>query len=163
MTSNDQETIWSYVRSARADYLKKIVPNYFAPNEICRMIIPEEDVRMNLNRTTSLLKLSNISNEIQNISKTTIIFGAKLYIYLNSCYKYQDFWTGFLDFKKEVSTIVLGTFKIISIDFSDDGTVIAKKFLKYLVSSVGFQFLKSVENEKDEGFSITRNIANIKG
>ena len=161
-TSYDHKTIWSSVRSARADYLEKILPNYDRDNDTCRMLIPEEDVMMNLNKTSRLLKLSNISDEIKNISKSTIIFGAKLYIYLNSCYRYQYYWKVFLDiyFNKEVSTIVLVTFKIISNDLSDDGTIIAKKFIKYLATSFAFQFLNSVENQDS---SIIKNIANVKG
>ena len=165
LASNDTETIWSFVKSARAAYLEKILPNYNLKNDTCRMLIPGEDVMMNLNKTSSLLKLSNISDEIKNISKSTIIFGAKLYIYLNSCYKNQYYWKEFLDtyLNKEISTIVLVTFKIISNDLSDDGKMIAKKFIKYLASSFGFQFLNSVENWENQDSSIIKNIANVKG
>ena len=164
LASNDNESIWSFVKKARADYLEKILPSYIYKNDTCRMIIPGEDVMMNLNKTSSLLKLSNISDEIKNISKSTIIFGAKLYIYLNSCYRYQYYWKVFLDIylNKEASAIVLVTFKIISNDLSDDGTMIAKKFIKYLASSFGFQFLNSVENRENQDSSIIKNIVNVK-
>ena len=111
LDSNDNETIWSFVRSARADYLEKILPNYDRQNDTCRMLIPEEDVMMNLNKTSRLLKLSNISDEIKNISKSTIIFGAKLYIFLNSCYRYQYYWKNFQDtyFNNDVSKYTLNT------------------------------------------------------
>ena len=165
LASNDNESIWSFVKKARADYLEKILPNYDRQNDTCRMIIPEEDVMMNLNKTSSLLKSSNISDEIKNISKSEIIFGAKLYIYLNSCYKYQYYWKVFLDIylNEEASAIVLVTFKIISNDLSDDGTMIAKKFIKYLVSSFGFEFINSVENGENQDYSIIENLGNVKG
>ena len=165
LTYYDHQTIWSIVRSTRAYYLKEIKKDHDERNDNCKKLIPKENIWINLNRTLSLLKLSNVTNDIKNISKSIIVFGAELYIYINSCYKHQHYWEKFKKtiFKKEVSTIVLATFKIISSDLSDDGTMIAKKFVKHLVSTIGFRYIISVENEKNEDFSITRDIANVKG
>ena len=37
--SNDNESIWSFVKKARADYLEKILPNYNLKNDTCRMYV----------------------------------------------------------------------------------------------------------------------------
>ena len=132
MSHLERELTWRHVKSIKAS-------NYKGEEPDCTMLyLSNEDIIGNLNGLSQLLNVSNLSNEVRNVSVSKINEAGEMYIYLNSCPKdvkdSRGFWEVFYIFNlmgKQVSSIILTLIKTITYS-TEDGRNIAKTILQKL-------------------------------
>ena len=74
---------WDNVKQIRADYLWD--KYFFEPYDSCSSFIDDQDIHNNFEKLADILNLSNVTEEVLDISLGKIEHGAKMFLYLNSC------------------------------------------------------------------------------
>ena len=138
------EKVWKNIKELRTNYLKS---NMTKENDTCQVFIQDEHINVIIKEMAELMKLSNASDDIQELEKESIDVAAKMFIYLNSCPDSYDNWK---DYPKifiwfgDISKLVLSMFKVISKSMSVDAKNILLKFLSNSSEKFGFQYLSTL-------------------
>ena len=80
--SLDEKELWEVIKNIRNDYVTKNTHFNCYDGEF----IPKEDQVLNIEKLSKMLKIHNLSEEInKNLTKSTFDNGVKMFVALNSC------------------------------------------------------------------------------
>ena len=105
------------------------------------------------------LKVSNISEEIKNVSLDIINAGGQMFLYLNSCpsIHWQNFYQHIL-YEKPTSAIILTVLDAMKNSNTKGSKLVANKVLGRLADILGFEY-NQFENKR----GWTKSAAKVKG
>ena len=85
----EMDTVWKNIKIIRTNYLNS---NMSKENSVCQVMIQDEHINVIIKEMAESMKLSNNSDEIQELEKEIIDESAKMFIYLHSCPDSYENW-----------------------------------------------------------------------
>ena len=106
------------------------------------LLLNEKDIMKNLHNLSQFLNISDISNEVKNVTSNTFAETGEMFIYLNSCpndvEKAINYWDIFLVLNilgKPIASIILTLLKTINYA-TEDGRKISQSILRDLLNKM---------------------------
>ena len=132
----DKEVIFQKIKAIKtANYNR----NY---SDCSFLFLYEEEIMKNLNNLSQFLNISDVSNEVKNVTSNTLTEAGEMFIYLNSCpndvEKAIVYWDVFFVFNilgKPTASIILTLLKTINYA-TEDGRKIGKSILRDLLNKM---------------------------
>ena len=131
----DQELSWAYIKETRKEFMLKIQNK----NIQCSDFISNNDIFSNHEKISNLMNVTKITDQVYNLPITSINRAAEMFIYLNSCPKYMEFWKDLYKnmlFNGSVVRAVLLNGKILKKSRSSAGKIISSKLRKKLLELI---------------------------
>ena len=144
-TKLDHQSIWEYIRRIRAEYHRM---NPVEPSEGCDGFINQSLIDSNFELLLVNLKVSNVSDQIQELSKEKIDDIGKMFIYLNACPLDLAYFYHHLFLERSNTEIILLLLNSQKKSVRNGLKFAASKILGKVAQRFGFQFNQPSNDQK---------------
>ena len=158
----DPVSLWRHVKAVRSEYRKRNLRDCTETalhSAVEDHFILDEEIEDNYVSLSKQLKVSNVSEEIKNVSLDIINAGGQMFLYLNSCpsIHWQNFYQHIL-YEKPTSAIILTVLDAMKNSNTRGSKLLANKVLGRLADILGFEY-NQFENKREW----TKSTAKVKG
>ena len=155
----DEEIMWGHIKTVRLKYL---ITNMELACE--DGFIPEENIIINLESLSEIIKINNSQEIIRNLSKSEIQLGAEMFMSLNSCPSFfiRLYWKAIYGPKSRIAMLASNIMMKGEYDFK----IRAMKIFAKISSELGFKHMSYNHNEYknfDKDIILTKNVDDIEG
>ena len=155
----DTKILWSHIKTIKLKYLIK-------NSELAceNGFIPEENILINLESLSQILKINSSQETNRNLSKSEIKLGAEMFITLNSCPSFfvRLYWKAIYGPQSRIARLASNIIVKGELDFK----IKAVKIFAKISSTLGFKHISFDRKEKkssNEEIILTKNVVAIEG
>ena len=158
--SLDEKELWEVIKNIRYEYVKKNTDFNCYDGEF----IPEQDQVLNIEKLSKMLKIHNLSEEInKNLTKSTFDTGVKMFVALNSCPSdyvsvYNKIFFG------PQSRLALSSYNMITKAKKGFRSTALKIFTK-VISVLNFKYIQQQSKglTSNDNIELEKDVSKIKG
>ena len=155
----DTKILWSHIKTIKLKYLIK-------NSELAceNGFIPEENILINLESLSQILKINSSQETNRILSKSEIKLGAEMFMSLNSCPSFfiRLYWKAIYGPKSRIAMLASNIMKKGELNFK----IKAMKIFAKISSVLGFKHMSYNHNEYknfDKDIILTKNVDDIEG